>query len=220
MMTSALHTALSIGPLALYFFLLGIWNAGRHPRVVPGQVDFGFLALALVGFLGFGPVSYWFVDHVFPGPSVWASLVLPTFLGLLALLWIPRTGRRLVVYNVDPGALEPSLGDAIQALRILFRKTPQGYEDTTGTCMIRVEVSLTSRIGLIEAAGPQAEAILFALAPALRARLARFTSRARPASWLWFALAAFVLLGPTFGPFLGQPQLQAAVRVLIQHIRP
>jgi hypothetical protein len=218
-MISALATALTLGPLALYFFVLGLWNAGRHPRIVHGPVDFGFLALALIGFIGFGPIGGWVVDRLFPGPSVWAWLVLPAALGLLAMLWLPRTARRLVVYNVEPGMLRDLLTDTLKALRVGFRETAEGFEDPAGTWGLRAEVGWRSRIALIEASGKGAESLVFALAETLRPRLARTTARPLAMSWLWFVFSFVVLLGPTFSPYVRGPQIQAAVRVLIDRIR-
>ena len=45
-MGSRWQVAFSVGPLALYLYLLARGHGGRYPRVVSGLVDFALLSLA------------------------------------------------------------------------------------------------------------------------------------------------------------------------------
>src|SRR5690348_15210852 len=101
-MPVAIQLALMVIPLSLYLYVLGIWHSGRTPRVVAGPVDLGLLAFGLSGLLIFGPIGRLWPWHARGLPGVWAWLALTAFVVLLALPWLPRSFRRLAVYNVDP----------------------------------------------------------------------------------------------------------------------
>ena len=50
-MSLMMQVALTVGPLAGYFFIVGAWQSGRHPRVVAGPVDFAVLLCGVSGLL-------------------------------------------------------------------------------------------------------------------------------------------------------------------------
>lgn len=80
---------------------MGVWQSGRSPRVVSGPLDFGLLVMGLGVLIAFGPIGSVLV-RVIPGakpPGL--ALTLAATWALLALFWLPRTARLLVVYNVE-----------------------------------------------------------------------------------------------------------------------
>src|SRR5579884_3613294 len=112
-MTGPIELALMVGPLAVYFYALGIWHSGRSPRVIPGPVDYLLLVFALSGLLLFGPIGRALIGRV-PAAQGWlAALGLLTSIAMLALPWLPRAFRRLVVYNIQPETLERAVAEAL-----------------------------------------------------------------------------------------------------------
>jgi hypothetical protein len=218
MMSSSLQYFLTVGPLAFYFFVLGVWQTGRRPRVVLGPTDVAMLAFGLGGLLVFGPIGHWLVDRLFPGPSVWAWLALPSLFCLLVLLWIPRAARRLVIYNVDRETLERALGEIIGALPVDFARTPHGYLDTNAGRTLNVEVGQRSRIAVIEAKGKDADAVIRAIARELHSKFRRVPARPTRLSRLWFVLAVLAML-PSFGLYFARHEFRAAVQSFFHRIQ-
>ena len=79
-MSLPMLVALTVGPLACYFYVVGVWQSGRHPRLVAGPVDFAVLAFGVSGLLTVGPVG--------PAPDA-ADLRHPRACGLGALVPLP-----------------------------------------------------------------------------------------------------------------------------------
>src|SRR5580692_8846780 len=96
-MPIALQIVLALSPLAIYFLILGAWQSGRDPQVVPGMLDYGLLAFGVGGLIAFGPIGSGLIRVLFPGESVWAWLASPTLFTLVALLRAPSAHKRVVV---------------------------------------------------------------------------------------------------------------------------
>src|SRR5262249_26865019 len=106
----------SLGPLALYLFWLARAHGGRHPQVVSGPSDFALLALGLGGLVVFGPFGQVLVKILFGKPTALGWLTMTSGLALVAVLASRRAWRRLVVYHVDPDALERAVAAALVQL--------------------------------------------------------------------------------------------------------
>src|SRR4051794_40915236 len=113
-MGSRWQVALSVGPLALYLYLLARWHGGRHPRVVSGLVDFALAGVAVGGMVLFGPLGRALVGVLFDRPAASAWLALASGLMLVALLTSRRATRQVVVYHVDAPTLEHALREALE----------------------------------------------------------------------------------------------------------
>jgi len=102
---------LAMGPLAVYFFLMGGLNFTRRPFVVAGTRDAAALGLALSGMILVGPVELFFPTAAASlfGPYVWIFLIVLYMLVLVLVLLMLRP--RLVVYNISPDQLRPILAD-------------------------------------------------------------------------------------------------------------
>src|SRR5438105_4809609 len=68
-MTSPVQLALMVTPLAVYLYLLAVWQAGRHPRVVSGRLDVWLLALGLGGLALLGPLGQWLLGLLSKNPG-------------------------------------------------------------------------------------------------------------------------------------------------------
>jgi hypothetical protein len=209
-----LQIALTVGPLATYFLLLGAWQSGRDPKVIPGVVDFALLVFGVGGLVTFGPIGGILIRLLFPGESVWAWLALETTLALLALLWAPTTHNRIVVYNVDPKTMEQAVREVVAILPGQFLATLRGYEDRVGARGIWLDTSSRSRTGVIEAFGKNSEALAALTANGLRERLRGKGARTSPIARLWYTLAAFVIWVPMLVAVLSRGRIHAALRAL------
>ncbi len=114
------HQCLALGPVAIYFLLLGVINLSRRPLVVSGGRDAAALALAVSGMVFVGPMSRLFPDSVAArfGPAgtryVWLMLIALFALGLVFTLLNLRP--RLVVYNIATDQLRPILAELAQRM--------------------------------------------------------------------------------------------------------
>src|SRR5207237_1409207 len=107
-MTGLFQLGLMVGPLALYFYVLAAWQAGRHPHVVSGPLDLAFLAAAVGGLLLFGPVGQALAALLAGQSGVVVGFVVLAALAAAATL-LRQASRRLVVYHIDPAALHQAL---------------------------------------------------------------------------------------------------------------
>jgi hypothetical protein len=216
-MSTPVQLVLMIVPLAGYLYLLAVWQAGRHPRVVSGAVDAALLALGLSGLVVFGPfgqlVAVWLFGRMEPVQGVFLSLA-----ALPVIAWLAWRARgRLVIYHVDAEPLESALGQALEPEG--FRRTLQGYDDPSGARHVRVEHSRRWQTALVEGFGPEGRALIRTLRAPLRARFAGVNARGTTVSLIFFSLSALTMLVPLTARLLAEPRTRAALRVLLRHLQ-
>ena len=188
---------LTLGPLAAYLALQGVWSCLPRPRVVSGAVDYLLLAVALGTILAFGPVSGVLLGAIFPEPGTYARLAWLCFLTTAALLLAAPSHRRLIVYNVGPDRLEAALRDVVAGLPVEFKATLNGFVDRDGGHALTANANRRFRWVEIEAHGRRAEDLIGRIAGPLNDRLAH--AEGRPSWWLgafWIALATASILIP------------------------
>jgi hypothetical protein len=112
----ALHACLALGPLAVYFLLIGTINLSRRPFLVSGTRDAAALGLALSGFVIVGPIELCLPDAaaVRFGPYVW--LLLAGLYALCLVLGLLLVRPRLIVYNTSAAQLRAVLADLVDQL--------------------------------------------------------------------------------------------------------
>ena len=93
-----LHVSIALGPLAVYFCLLGCLNLSRRPLITTGPRDTAALGVAISGLVLVGPMELFLPDAaaVEFGWKVWVLLLTLYGLGLtliVLLMRIRRTGR-------------------------------------------------------------------------------------------------------------------------------
>lgn len=108
-----LHFCIAMGPLAVYFLLLGMLNLSRRPFLTTGARDCAALGIAVSGFAVAGPMELFL-----PGPAamyfggfVWVFLI--TFYGLCLTLLVLLMRPRIVIYNVSTEQLRPKLAAVV-----------------------------------------------------------------------------------------------------------
>jgi len=114
------HQCLALGPVAIYFFLLGVINLSRRPVVVSGGRDAAALGLAVSGLVFVGPMALLFPASVAAHFGPWGTKYLwLMFVGLFAccLVFLLLTLRpRLVIYNISTGQLRPILAELVERI--------------------------------------------------------------------------------------------------------
>jgi hypothetical protein len=115
-MIDSFRFALALGPLAIYFVLLGAVNLARRPLLVSGTRDTAALLLAISGLLVVGPLELLMPRHLLAALGAYAWLLWLGFCGLTILLAVLLEAPRLVVYNLSPAELRPILDEVAQSL--------------------------------------------------------------------------------------------------------
>jgi len=210
-----MQVALTVGPLACYFYLVGVWQSGRHPRVVAGPVDLAILAFGVSGLVTVGPVGQVSMGLIFgaPGPVAWGLWLL--FLVLWTAVFAGAASRRVVVYNLEPGRLVQAVQEAAAALPgSKFAATLGGSEATDDGRALHVEGIAALRVGTVDARGREPEALIRALRPLLRDRLSRAPTGPTRVTWGLFALSWATMLAPLAVFLFSEPKARAALRAL------
>ncbi len=191
-----MRMALAFLPLASYFFVLGIWQSGRKPRLVSGSFDTFLLTWGLGGLVAFGPVGDLAVHWLFPSPNLPAWLAVASGLGLVALVFMARARTRIHIYSVTPETLIYSVERAINSVMESPTRTLQGFEDTPRRRGVRIEAGRWLKTGIVEATGEAPESMISQITPALRQELERFESKPSRTAAGMFALASLTAMIP------------------------
>jgi hypothetical protein len=218
-MTSLLQLVLMVGPLALYFYILAAWQASRHARVVSGLLDLVLLAGAVGGLLCFGPVGQALAEMCSGQWGVVAGFVVLAAAAPAVAYMVRHASRRLVVYHVDPKALNQALSVELGAEPGRFAASVTGFEDAANGRRVTVEINPLLGAAVIETWGGDPETLIDRLRPRLQARLRESDARPSPAAWVLLGLSALTLLAPLTGLFLTQPKARAALRVLLERLQ-
>ncbi len=111
-----LHFAVAMGPLAVYFLLLGMINLSARPFLTTGARDTAALGVGIAGFVVAGPMELFLPESaaVQFGPWVWALLL--AFYGLCLTLFVLLMKPRFVIYNTTVDQLRPILAEVVKEL--------------------------------------------------------------------------------------------------------
>jgi hypothetical protein len=219
-MTTAAQIALTATPLAAYLYTIGLFHGSSRPRVIPGRLDFGLLAVGVGGLVAYGPFGQAFVGRVAGANAGWTAwLAWTAVVGVWALALAAGAGRRVAIYNVGPAELDRAMVEALSMPDWRFEPTLDGYEDVARRLAVRVKASSRFHAGSVEARGQEPEAFLRAILPRLRSALARQPRRPSPVSHALFAGSCLVMLAPMVGYFMAYPRAREALRALMQGLR-
>ncbi len=96
-----LHLSIALGPLAVYFLVLGLLNLTPRPFLTTGGRDWGALGVGLSGLIVAGPMELFFPEGSASvlGPFVWLMLLALYLLTVLLIVLLARP--RLVIYNIS-----------------------------------------------------------------------------------------------------------------------
>jgi hypothetical protein len=124
---SSFQWVIALGPLSLYWLVLGFILQFRRPLVVSGYRDTACLGLALIGLFMVGPAELFFPTPAFNliGTSVWIFItLLYLFLLLFAVL---NTRPRIVVYGLDDQKLAFVVTQALNANGLAYEQLGQHF---------------------------------------------------------------------------------------------
>lgn len=111
-----LHAMIALGPVAIYFLVLGGINLDSRPTVINGMSDTAALGIAIGGFMISGPMELFLPEmaaNIF-GWAIWPLLI--TFYLLCLTLFVLLMRPRLVIYNITTEQLRPVLAEVIAHL--------------------------------------------------------------------------------------------------------
>jgi len=107
---------IAVGPLAVYFLILGFINLRRRPFLTTGATDLAAIGAAVTGLVVVGPMDLFMPEAAAMrfGSYVW--LMLLAFYGLGVSLAVLLSRPRLVIYNISADELRPILADLVPTL--------------------------------------------------------------------------------------------------------
>jgi hypothetical protein len=112
----SLHLCIALGPVAIYFLLLGSINLSRRPFVTSGTRDAAALGIAIGGFVVAGPMELFLPEAAAVRMGFWVWPTCIAFYILCLSLAVLLMRPRIVIYNVTFEQLRPSLADIVQRL--------------------------------------------------------------------------------------------------------
>ena len=151
-----LHLAMALGPVAVYFLLLGLVNISRKPFITNGSRDAAVLGLAVCGLFMAGPMELFMPQTVAQrwAPWVWWLLVLALYLLSLTLL-VLLLRPRIVIYNMTADRLRPTMATIVKQLDSEARWAGECLTMPTLGVQLHLESFGSLRNVQLKAAGPQ-----------------------------------------------------------------
>lgn len=105
----------SVGPIALYFLILGLVNSHSRPYLVTSRSDFILLTVVLA------PLFLWPVP-TFVQSGNWLPLSVGIVLASMLFAWIlPRRNAGFVIYNISQSRCSRVLEDVIDDIGLVGR---------------------------------------------------------------------------------------------------
>ena len=111
-----LHLCIALGPVAIFFLLLGTINLSRRPFVTSGTRDAAALGIAIGGFVVAGPMELFLPEAAAVRMGFWVWPTCVAFYILCLSLAVLLMRPRIVIYNVTFEQLRPSLADIVLRL--------------------------------------------------------------------------------------------------------
>lgn len=111
-----LHLCIALGPVAIYFLLLGTINLSRRPFVTTGTRDAAALGIAIGGFVVAGPMELFLPEAAAVRMGFWVWPTCLAFYVLCLSLAVLLMRPRIVIYNVTFEQLRPSLAEIVLRL--------------------------------------------------------------------------------------------------------
>jgi hypothetical protein len=203
----AFRWCLAMGPVAIYFLLLGAINLFRRPFLVSGVRDTAALGLAISGLVIVGPVELLFpvaASVNFGAATVWVCLV--ALYALCLVLTLLTLRPRLVVYNIAPNEFRPILAELAMELDSESRWAGDALLMPRLGVHLYLESSAQMRNVSLKSAGPnQSHDGWWRLESALETSLGKVSVGRNPCGLLIVATGAVVLVA-LLGAVVFDPQ--------------
>lgn len=151
-----LHACIALGPLAMYFVVLGAINLSARPLVTTGARDLLAMGLAVAGLAVAGPMELFFPEKaagVFGTLTVWSLMLVfySLVVACLALMMRPR----IVIYNITSEQLSPVLEEVLGKFDPQFRWVGNTIVSEALGVQLTVEAQPMMKNVQLVSAGPQ-----------------------------------------------------------------
>lgn len=183
------HLSIALGPLAVYFVLMGLINLIRRPFVTTGARDTAALGVAISGFIAVGPMDLFLPESTANqfGALAWVLLFLLYSMSVTLLVLLMRP--RIVIYNIAPDQLRPVLAKVASELDGESRWAGEALTLPELGVHMFVELVGATRHAVLAATGPRQDfggwrKLELALTEALR----QSRSASNPAGYFWMLL--------------------------------
>jgi hypothetical protein len=150
-----LHSCIALGPLAMYFLVLGAINLSPRPLITTGARDAIALGLAISGLVVAGPMELFMVERAAVQYGGWVWLIMLTFYGLIVLFISLMLRPRLVIYNITSEQLHPVLEEVIAKIDPQFRWIGNSITSEQLGVQLTVETQPVMKNVQLVSAGPQ-----------------------------------------------------------------
>ncbi len=187
---------MALFPLSAYLFTIGGLHGRWRPTVVSGARDFLGLAVGLSGVIVFGPIGGFILNLLFPRPSIPAWLALASGYGLVVMLGLPWSRKRLLVYGTDRSTLEPALERALSQLVGSVARTVRGFDAATQRVGVNIDDHEWGRMIVLDVHGVGADALADRLRPVLARELDDIRTPPRRIATLFMFLGAVAVAVP------------------------
>jgi len=151
----ALHLSIALGPLAVYFLLLGIINLAARPFLTTGTRDVAALGVAISGLMVAGPMELFLPEAATSRFGAYVWLLLLAFYGLCMSLVVLLMRPRLIIYNTNPDQLRPMLAEVVAELDSTARWAGDSLVLPRLDVQLHVELFGLMRNAQLVAAGPR-----------------------------------------------------------------
>lgn len=185
---------IALGPIGMYWILIGSLHLRRRPWVVSGSRDLACLGLAMIGMFLVGPAELFFPNAAFNllGVSVWLLILL--LYGTFLLFVVLNSKPRLVVYGFDEEELTAQVADALLEMDPSARRLGQHFVSPGLQIEAVVEEAGFGKIGhVVTTRREQNLAGWGRLERALRARFRERSISPRPGGKVWLLMGIGVI---------------------------
>jgi hypothetical protein len=151
-----LHACIALGPLAMYFVVLGAINLSSRPMVTTGARDLLAMGLAVSGLAVAGPMELFFPEKAAGALgtlAVWSLMLV--FYALIVVCLALMTRPRLVIYNVTSEQLLPVLEEVLGKIDPQFRWAGHTMVSEGLGVQLTVETQPMMKNVQLVSAGPQ-----------------------------------------------------------------
>lgn len=151
-----LHACIALGPLAMYFVVLGAINLSSRPMVTTGARDLLAMGLAVAGLAVAGPMELFFPEKAAGALgtlAVWSLMLV--FYALIVMCLALMTRPRLVIYNVTSEQLLPVLEEVLGKMDPQFRWAGHTMVSEGLGVQLTVETQPMMKNVQLVSAGPQ-----------------------------------------------------------------
>lgn len=109
-----------VGPIALYFMLLGLLNTRRNPQMLTGRQDFAMLLVAI------SPLALQPMVHYLGGGT---AVVVGCAIMIIGTIWrLSPRGRTFVIYNLPRQQGLEIVLKSLESIGFQGKLTPRGIE--------------------------------------------------------------------------------------------